>query len=258
MSTSVVIIEDEAAAAAHLRKVLGGLSFDHEVVKHLTSVEEAISWFSTQPAPDLVFADIQLSDGLVFEILDQVTLEMPIIFTTAYDQYAIKAFKTTGIDYLLKPITPDAVAEAVSSYQRKHAAGQDESWLKVMEVMHQHPATKPTEYTDRFLFRNGSALFPVQAKDIAWFARDQHVYACLFDGRRFVVDQSLDQLQRALDPSLFYRLSRTVMAQPTAIVKLEASAPGKLAITLEPPHQEPLLLSQERSSWLRKRLSGEG
>lgn len=256
MTTKLVLIEDEAAAAEHAKKVLTALDFDCDVVAHLTSVEQAVHWFQANPLPDLILMDIQLSDGVSFEILDQVSIECPIIYITAYDQYAIQAFKTTGIDYLLKPLTAEALQESLNSYEKKRAQTELHWSAKHIEVA-QAAVNNSADYLDRLLVKNGTALLPIKMEEVAYFVRDQYVYVCTNDGKRFIYDQSLDQLQRRLNPELFVRLSRTLMVNINAVEKLEPYKPGKLAVSLSPSLGEAVQLSQERSSWLRKKLSGE-
>lgn len=247
----VLIIEDEVSARNHLLKLLGGMDDSFEVLASLGTVKQSLQWLEQNEEPDLVFMDIHLSDGISFDILSEYSINCPIIFITAYDQYAIKAFKTTGIDYLLKPISEEELATALAKY-RKLKPKPDEDWLmknlEAMGLMSQQQQS----YQERFLLKTGNQLAPVKTKDIAWFYRkNELVYARTFNGEKYFADQALNQLQKLVDPKLFFRLNRQVLANIESIHKLKPYKPGQVTVSLVPEFPDDLHLSQERSSRLK-------
>lgn len=252
---SVVIIEDEVAAFHHLQKLLVEASSDIKVDKHLRSVQEAVAWLQQHTLPDLLFMDIRLSDGLSFSILEQCFVDCPIIFTTAYDEYALQAFKTNGIDYLLKPITATDLQRALDKYQQLINRPTDWQYQHLLLSQHLQRETAPV-YRERFLLKKGKDLIPMQSANIAYFYRAELVFAVTKKGGRYIVEYSLSELQRQLSPQLFVRLNRTHLVQLDAIQKLRPGKPGQLVVQLEPLLDNPIELSVQRSRYLRKILQG--
>ncbi|WP_298310548.1 LytTR family DNA-binding domain-containing protein [uncultured Aquimarina sp.] len=249
MKIKTVIIEDEITALQHLQKILSQVSFDFDVIKVLSSVKTATEWFQNNQKPDLIFMDIQLSDGISFQILENVIIDTSIIFTTAYDQYAIKAFKTTGIDYLLKPITKEDVNISVSKFVEKFAIYNDSSFLKNIDLVNQLKTKE--HYKKRFLLKDGKKYTPVNIEQIAYFYRDESVFVKLKNGDSYIIDESLEQLQKELNPNHFIRLHRKLLTNISAIKSLKNYKPGRFVVELEPTYEDGIYLSQERSSWLR-------
>ena len=251
MKRNAVLIEDETAARDHFIKTLGQITSDIRIITSIASVEDAISWFTTNPSPDLIFMDIQLSDGLSFDILQEIEIEVPIIFVTAYDQYAIQAFKTTGIDYLLKPIVKDDLENALDKFFKTSIQPDDELGIKSIDLAQNVRGHYGKKYRERFLLKSGQNMIPVTINEIAYFYRDKLVFAQLFDGRSFVLDYSLHQLQHILDPKICIRLNRQVLVHIDAIKKLQTTKPGQLRITLQPQFHEEICLSPERSRYIK-------
>ena len=248
----VLIIEDEVSARNHLLKLLKALPEPFEVLGSLATVEESIHWFQTNNEPDLVFMDIHLSDGISFDIFSELSIECPIIYITAYDQYAIQAFKTTGIDYLLKPVTEEELKIAVQKFKKVSGRPGDDWLMKNLEALTLLQGANTPTYTQRFLFKTGTQLVPVKAGQIAWFHRkDALVWASLFDGRSLLADQPLNHLQKQLDPRQFFRLNRQLLVNLEAIEKLSSHKPGQVEVLLKPAYADPLYLSQERSARLK-------
>ena len=250
MQVKALLIEDEIIAGEHLLKLLDQSEFDIDVIEILRTVEEAVLWFSKHQQPDLIFMDIQLSDGISFDILNKVAIDCPIIFTTAYDEYAIQAFKTTGIDYLLKPITLDELKQAVQKFHRLSTTPH-EAVIRNVELLQ---ILKKDELTfkDRFLLKQGKSMLPVKADEIAYFFRDELVFAKCFNGKSYPLDESLTQLHKQLDPKKFIRLNRQLVVHIDAIQKLISYKPGHLKVFLSPEFHEDLYLSHERSRWLKQ------
>lgn len=258
MSTKVLLVEDEPKAQQHLRNLIRNSESPIGILACLTHVEQAVSWLKEHRMPDLIIMDIQLSDGLSFEILDEVSVDAPIIFTTAYDEYAIQAFKTTGIDYLLKPVTQDSMDAALKKFHRLYPDPKIDWSLKNLEALQQYRMNQTPVYKNRFLLKAGNTLVPVLTDQVAYFFRQEIVFAKTFDGKVFPVDFSLGQLQAQIDPKQFVRLNRQLLANITSISKLRSSKPGQLSVELQPAYHENVQISQERSSWLKRFLSGEG
>lgn len=256
MKIRTVIIEDEAAAARHLEKLLQQSGLEISILQRLSSVREAIQWFNTHSLPDLLFMDIRLSDGVSFSILERCFIDCPIIFTTAYDEYALQAFKTSGIDYLLKPISAEDLAPALQKFRSLHEQSQD--WQgKHLQTARQLKGEATANYRERFLLKKGKDLIPVRVADIAYFVRDDLVFAVTYQNERYLVEQSLNQLQNELSPDAFIRLNRAYLVQLDAIQQLRPGKPGQLQVFLKVPTAAPLELSAQRSRLVRSLLAGE-
>lgn len=254
----VVIIEDEYPAADRLQSLLKKVDPGLTVLQVLESVSSAKQWFSAQTSPpDLIFSDIQLSDGLSFEIYESLPVRCPIIFTTAYDEYAIKAFKVKSIDYLLKPIKQTELAASLDKYYDLRAdfspvkaQTKIESLLEVLKV----PAQQES-YKSRFLVMGHDQLIPVGVEEIAYFHTTQDiVYLVKRDGRRHAVDFKMEQLLDLLDPTQFYRVNRQYLCQLSAIRSIHPYFNGRLKLVLQPDPDEDVIVSRERArsfkSWL--------
>jgi len=249
----VVIIEDESLAAERLEGMLKEISADIEVLAKIASVSEATSWLSVN-RPDLIFLDIQLSDGLSFSIFENVTTDAPIIFTTAYDQYAIKAFKLNSIDYLLKPVRKSELADSLEKYKRlKPAASFD-----FEELLRQiHPAE--ASYKKRFLVQYGQKIKKVETEEIAYFyAMEKSVFLTTGGGQTYPVDYTLEKLQEILNPEDFFRINRKLLIHFKSIKNMVPYSRSRIKIDLDPPGPKTIdpLVSIERSSefknWMDK------
>lgn len=249
-----IIIEDEISAKEHLNKLISNNHKDIKVIKILSSVSDSIDWLKNNKHPDIIFMDIHLSDGISFDILEEVNIESLIIYTTAYDEYALRAFKTNSIDYLLKPITEDDLNNAITKYQYYSTRHYEELAIKNIEYLHQLKPDKSYDYKNRFLLKKGKSIIPVKIDDIAYFFRDEIVFANCFDGISYSMDESLNQLQKKIDPKHFLRINRQLLVNTDAIKRLIPFKPGQLQVLLAPEFHEPIYLSQERSSLLKKSL----
>lgn len=243
----VLIVEDEILAVERLRLLL--LEFDKniEVIGSIDSVSEAVKWFSTHAHPDLVFLDIELADGTSFSIFSEVAFNCPVIFTTAYDNYAIDAFRLFSIDYLLKPITVPQLAGAmkklddVISYSRKK--------VDVSEVV-ESLRLVGKNYKQRFLVKSGVRMFCVECNEISYFsADDKTVFLIDRKGNRYIVDLTLEKLLEVLDPRLFFRLNRNTICSISAIREIKTYFNNRLKIMLQAGHQnDEIVVSRERVS----------
>lgn len=257
--TEVLIIEDEVSAQNHLVKLLSSLEPDCRILSTLSTVEQSVRWLKAHDEPDLIFMDIHLSDGISFDILTEVQAECPIIFITAYDQYAIKAFKTTGIDYLLKPVTKDDLAAALQKFRKLTQRDHEEQLIKSLEVLGLMRQGMNPSYAGRFLFKSGNRLIPVKTGDIAWFHRKNDlVFVRTFADQTCLADHSLNQLQKLLDPGKFFRLNRQLLVNLEAVADLKLYKPGQVTVSLVPEFPGLIHLSQERSSRLKAVLGAQG
>jgi len=208
----VLIIEDEQLAASSLIRLLKTIQSDIGIENEiLTNVSSAIEWFTKHPHPDLIFSDIQLSDGLSFSIFENIVCDSPIIFTTAYDEYAIRAFKLNSIDYLLKPIDERELRLSLQKYSKTSTVNWSEQFKSFLEYR-QQPETK--KYKTRFLAQQGQALIPVNDEHISFFHKDQLIYLYTFDGNKLIDEhETLDELESLINPALFFRANRQFLIQ---------------------------------------------
>lgn len=252
----VLIIEDEAPAYRRLNTLLTKNHSDMEVVEVIDSVSEAVKWLRNHRTPSLIFSDIQLADGLSFEIYKAVEVSCPIIFTTAYDEYMMDAFETNGIDYLLKPIEEASLNRSISKF-RKLTEGErvDENPINnLLEVLEK----KDRKYKKRFLVKVGSKLVPVVTDDLAYFqSSDGSTEMVLKTGKRFIVDQTLDELDSVLDPIEFFRLNRQFLANISSIDSIHQYFKGKLKIYLKPDAKSEVTVSREKARSLKNWLDGD-
>jgi DNA-binding LytR/AlgR family response regulator len=251
MKIKTLIVEDEIIATKHLVKMLTSLPQAFEILHTVTSIQDAVHWLENNDMPQLIFMDIHLSDGNSFDIIAQTTITCPIIFITAYDQYAIQAFKTTGIDYLLKPISEEDVALAIQKFLNQKKEPTIDWLIKNTDVLHHLTPQNTTDYKQRFLLKSGKKHIPVHIDQVAYFYRDDLVFVTLFDGTSYIIDESLEQIHKTIDPTHFIRLHRKIIVHTTAIKSLKTYKPGRFIVELQPPFSEPIYLSQERSSWIR-------
>ncbi|MFA6402707.1 MAG: LytTR family DNA-binding domain-containing protein [Salinivirgaceae bacterium] len=247
----VLIIEDEPFAQNELKRLLQNTGYPHQVLACIESVEDAVEWFSTHDLPELVFMDIQLADGLSFEIFTRTTINVPVIFTTAYDAYAIQAFKINSIDYLLKPVEQQALNNALQKHELlnkqrspKEASLSLEQLNSLLNVVQ---ASK--EYKSKMLVKSGDQLKFIALNEVAYFySEDNEVLLMTQDKKRYVVDFSIDQLAGMVNPKLFFRLNRGYLANKDSIVKVHKHFNSRLKIELVPQPAEEVLISRVKVS----------
>ncbi|MFO7744865.1 MAG: LytTR family DNA-binding domain-containing protein [Psychroflexus sp.] len=239
--SKIVIVEDEKPAARRLERLL--TAHDYAVFKKLHSVEEAIEWFQKEPKVDLIFLDIQLSDGLSFEIFEQIDIEADLIFTTAYDEYALKAFKLNSIDYLLKPIDNEELQLALKKFdKRKSSQSIDADVLKRMLLQPQ----KDKVYKTRFSVKIGERLKTYSAEEVACFeSSDKATCLVTLEGKHYVIDESLNQLEPKLSTQDFFRINRSHIIHYQAIQDMVSYSSSRIKINLKALDQ-PVIVSRER------------
>lgn len=238
----VLIIEDETAAAKNLRSVLKSVTPDAQIIETIDTVVDAVEWFQTNPAPDLIFMDIHLSDGESFKIFEKVEISAPVIFTTAYDQYALKAFQTSGIDYLLKPIQEEEVRRAVDKWRLLTGADKSDYKQKVDTLISE-------QQTDRqsFLVRFRDKLIPVSQSDIAYcYTSEEKVYAFGYNGERYPMEHTLEALQGMLSAKKFYRANRQFIISRDAVVDVSVWFGSRLSVNLKVEIPEKIIVPKAR------------
>ena len=242
----ILIIEDEEPAAKRLEKLITEMESGTELLENIVSVASGIEWFKNNPAPELIFSDIQLSDGISFEIFKNVEVECPVIFTTAYDEYAIDAFKLNSIDYLLKPVKKDELRAAIDKF--KKLGKKDQPILDIHKVL-ETLGTPKGEYKTRFIVRYGEHIKTIKTEEVAYFYTEDKINFLVIHegGRRFTVDYNLDSLDSLLDPKTFFRINRQYIISIHAIKEMFAYTKSRVLIKLDPPAKHETIVSTERS-----------
>lgn len=241
---NVLIIEDEKPAARRLARLLGELEVEVSTMLH--SVEEAVEWFQQNEHPDLIFLDIQLSDGLSFEIFDLVEVNSAIIFTTAYDEYALQAFKLNSIDYLLKPIDDEELEDAVRKYQNlKPVHNQISLDFEDIKKLLVNPLER--EFKKRFTIRLGQHLKIINADEIeCFYSENKGTYAATSEGRNYLLDTTLENLENELSPQIFFRVSRKFYININHIKDIISYTNSRLIIKLNRYNEQEIIVSRER------------
>lgn len=256
----VLLLEDEYPAAERLQRLLGLAAPEARVVAQHDTVAGAVDWLRQHPAPDLILADIHLADGLSLDVFDQLVVTTPVIFTTAYDQYALRAFKTHSVDYLLKPIKLTELQTALQKLRQWHSPAVAASVVaeRLQDLLrHTAPTAAPPAPKTRFLVRQGELLLPVQAADVAWFqSRHETVTLATLGGPRYLVDYTLEQLEQLLDGRQFFRLNRQFIAQLPAVLRLHPWFNGKLKLDLQPAPADEVIVSREKAAAVKSWLEG--
>ena len=249
---NILLIEDERPAANRLKQLILELLPGANIFGNLDSITSSVEWLQLHPAPDLIFCDIQLADGLSFEIFERIKVSSPIIFTTAFDQYAIKAFKLNSVDYLLKPIDPKELAGAINKFKnQKIKTTIDLSQIK--ELL--QPQQK--EYKSRFIVKIGEKIQSVLASEASFFMSEERVtFLQTFEGKRYILDYTLDQLEEMLDPKKFFRLNRKYISSFEAITEIHTYSNSRLKIKLANSSDNDILVSREKVGALKEWLDG--
>jgi len=241
---NVIIIEDEKPSARRLQRMLKALDIEVQTLLH--SVEDAIKWFEGNAHPDLIFLDIQLSDGLSFEIFDVIEIKSAVIFTTAYDEYALQAFKLNSIDYLLKPIDDEDLALAVNKYSerlpRQKAVTLDFNDIKKLLV-----SPMDREYKKRFSVRVGQHLKLINIDNIeCFYSENKGTYLHTGEGRNYLLDTTLEQLEDELNPDVFFRINRRFFININAIKDMISYTNSRLQIKLNSYNEQEVIVARER------------
>jgi len=241
---NIIIIEDEKPSARHLKRMLTNL--DIEICEMLHSVEESIDWFQNNEHPDLIFLDIQLSDGLSFEIFENIDVKSAIIFTTAYDEYALQAFKLNSIDYLLKPIDSSDLETAVNKFKERvlknNSLAIDFEDIKKLLI---NPIDR--EYKKRFTVKVGQHLKMISIDAIeCFYSENKGTYIHTNENRDYLIDLTLEELEKELEPQIFFRVSRKFYVNINAIKDMVSYTNSRLQIKLNSYNEHDVIVSRER------------
>jgi DNA-binding LytR/AlgR family response regulator len=242
----IVIIEDELLAAERLQLLIREYDPSIRVVACLESIGESVQWLQTHAHPDLLLVDIHLSDGHSFEIFNRVQVNIPVIFTTAYDQYALEAFRLFSIDYVLKPITPEALATAMNKFRQMAAFLLSKRQTPLMQA--NTTADSEPAYKNRFLAKVGQRSFFIQAEDVVYFyAENKVVYLVDREGNRYIINHTLDKLEPRLNPCEFFRVNRKMIVHSKAIEQVKPYYNNRLKLMLKHlKNSGDIIISRER------------
>jgi DNA-binding LytR/AlgR family response regulator len=248
----VIIVEDEKHAREHLQYLLQSLNPELEVLGSFESVSATVAWLQQHTA-DLLFLDIHLADDLSFAIFEQLKVDIPVIFTTAYDQYAIQAFKVNSIDYLLKPIDPEELQQALDKFQSLRSPQHLALEALKKAVLAQNGPT----YQKRFLVKKGERISSVKTEEVAYFeGEDRYVFLVKKDGQRFFVDYKLADLENMLDPEAFFRLNRSFICHFDSISGMNALSKSRVKVELKPATKRDIVVSTDNTrlfkEWLNR------
>jgi two-component system, LytTR family, response regulator LytT len=248
-----IIIEDEEPAFNRLKKMIGEIDGQLVFLENLGSVKSSVEWLQNNPQPDLIFMDIQLADGNSFEIFKQVKVTCPIIFITAFDQFALEAFKVNSVDYILKPIKKEELSASIEKFNSRKIV-QNVDFTQLLQMMQQ----PKTQYKERFAVKFGEHLRTIETNDIAYFYTENRVnFFVTFDTKRYVNDFNLDELEALLPPKQFFRINRQFIISIKSIAEMLTYSKSRVLVKLNPPSKLESLVSTERSSEFKGWLAGE-
>jgi DNA-binding LytR/AlgR family response regulator len=252
-----IIVEDEPLVARDLKKLLSQVDSSLEVVEVLNSLQSAISYFKSNPEPDLIFMDIQLSDGVSFDLFKTVNLNCPIIFTTAYSEYAIRAFKVNSIDYLLKPISNADLKKALEKFKKVATLDTDvlENNLRVLISQLASPADTPI-YKERFLVHSGKSMSVIDSTNIAYFIKDTLIYIVTTDKQQFVTDfQTMEEVDELLNSKTFFRANRQYIINLSSVDSFKTDLYSKILLKLKSPLNITIDISREKAQAFKRWLN---
>ncbi|MDR1896772.1 MAG: LytTR family DNA-binding domain-containing protein [Prevotellaceae bacterium] len=250
-----IIIEDEIIAAEHLKSLIAEIEPDIEILAVLQSIEESVEWIELNPSPDLVFMDIHLADGSAFMIFDSVEIKCPIIFTTAYDEYALKAFEVNSIDYILKPIGKSSLEKAILKY--KNFQGDSSQSQQLINNLLKTLQQSMKSYKSYFLVPEKAKLVPLATEDIYYiFIDTKIVKAITSDHKVYFMDKTLDEIMEQLDPKNFFRANRQYIISRLAVKDMSLWFGNKLSVNLKIPTSEKIIISKARVKEFKQWLSG--
>lgn len=250
-----LIIEDEPYAQAELKRLIKKADPSIKVLECLSSIEDSIEWLKSHDEPDLIFMDIQLSDGLSFSIFEEVEIHSPIIFTTAFDEYAIKAFEQNSIDYLLKPIEPEDLKRALIKYEKVKEKIISKAPTINADVLQE--LTGPKKYKSRFMIKKGETMRYINIEEIAYlYSSTEITFIVTHDKKKYSIDYTLEELGKLLDPDIYFRVSRKYITAISSVVEVRKHFNSRLKLILKPEPQDEILVSRARVSeflkWLEK------
>jgi len=250
----ILIIEDETPAADRLKKMILDLEPNGEIINNLVSIASSVTWLKENPAPDLIFMDIHLSDGDSFQIFNELEVTSPVVFVTAYDQYALEAFKVNSIDYLLKPVKKEDLAGAIEKYKQRSGSNMQQM-MDLLKQMNIVPSKK--EIQKRIIIRYGDTIKMVEIMDVAYFYTEDKInFLCTKGNLRYPIDQNLDELESIVDDTIFFRINRQYIININAIDKMLAWSKSRVKVILKPACDQETIVSTERSPYFKEWLTG--
>jgi len=253
---NIFIVEDEELAVKKLQKTLLAIDPNLAVAGTADSIASTVEWLQSNPRPDLILMDIELADGQSFEIFNLIQVKSPVIFTTSYDEYALKAFKVNSVDYLLKPIQKDELEAAISKFQRmketfqvgKPGDLQMSALVKELQQTLQHK-----EYRKRFLVKHAQKLLSIEMDRIAYFFSDDRInFFKTFDDKKYIVDYTMDEIEQMLDPEQYFRINRAFMVSIKSIDQIHDYFGNRLKLNLKPAIDKEALVSREKVSQFKE------
>lgn len=252
----ILIVEDENAAARRLEKLLHEVLTDELKVDRTDSIESTLTWLQEQPSPDLILLDIHLADGSSFEIFEHTDVVCPVVFTTAYDEYAIQAFKHNTVDYLLKPIKVNELKAAIEKYNKRFRPAPTD-YTALLDSMKQQDNTN--KYLRRLLIRFSNSYKLVDIKDVSYFyTKDKITFVVIRStGKKYPLDQPLEKLEGQLDPEIFFRINRQFIIHLTSIKELHTYSKSRIKVDLDPVSPQDIIVSTERAAEFKRWLSGD-
>ena len=251
----VLIIEDEPNAAEHLQRLVEGLVSGATIVGKIDSIRKSVDWFKRNDPPDVVLMDIQLADGISFQIFEQCDVKSPVIFTTAFEEYAIKAFKVNSIDYILKPVDKEELSTALKKVKSSYRDGIDKEQL--LQKMSEMVKMLSKKYKTRFVIKVGEHLRTIEVDEILFFySQDKTTFCVTQDKRSLILDYTLEQLEEMMNPSLFYRINRKYLVSAGAIQDIISYSNSRLKLVLKGSPDHDIIVARERvqdfRNWLDK------
>jgi DNA-binding LytR/AlgR family response regulator len=252
----ILILEDEEPAAQRLKKILLECEPDAQVLDVLVSIESAVKWFNTNPPPDLILMDINLADGSSFEIFSLTNVEAPIIFITAFDEFAIKAFKLNSVEYLLKPIKKEALEFALEKYKKYHSKQNinTQDIKSILETIKEESKS----YKKRFLIKFGEKIKSIDIEQVAYFYTEEKInFLKTKDNHTYHIDYNLDKLETIIDPERFFRINRQFIIGIDSITEMFSFSKSRVKVLLKPPTSMDTIVSTERSPLFKEWLSGK-
>ena len=248
----ILIVEDEELAVKKLQKTLAAVNASANIAGVTDSIKSTVEWLQENPQPDLILMDIELADGQSFEIFNLTDVKSPVIFTTSYDEYALKAFKVNSVDYLLKPIQKEELQAALNKFQKiKGNSAVDVNMEILIKELQQK--LQPKEYRKRFLVKHGQKLVSVEIDEIAYFYSDGRLnFFKTYDNKKFVVDYTMDELEEMLEPEKYFRISRSFYVAVNSIDKIDDYFGNRLILQLKPVVDKEALVSREKVTDFKK------
>lgn len=254
MRHKILIIEDEKPAANRVIKMIHKLDNAVEIVAVIDSIEDTVNWFKNYDPPQLIFMDIQLADGNSFSIFEKINVETPVIFTTAYDEFAVKAFKVNSIDYLLKPIDEESLSTAWQKYLRLNELGKGFDYTLIQKVFNQK---QEVSYKERFLIKTGENFTYCNVNDVAYILSEEgYSFIITLKNKKYIIDDKLEELEKLLNPKLFFKINRKFIIKIDSIDKISNYFNSRLKLTLRPKAEKEVIVAREKvgkfKTWLNQ------